>query len=173
MSKYPTISDQPDVQAAYESMRRKGQSHSMAEMLALRTGPALWTDGTVYRRPKTLHDQFSDEKTLRRVVNAARKQGYEPNMHDQYDPTLATRRGDPAAFIPHGDRRRAIERAQRRLRRVLGRRQPNPLTRRRLLSKMGEKVLLDPERKRNLRDVRDEVIAQHQTETKTLKSKEM
>lgn len=40
MSKsYPTISNSPSVQAAYVKMRMQGQSHSIAEMCALRQPP--------------------------------------------------------------------------------------------------------------------------------------
>jgi hypothetical protein len=41
---YPTISDNPQVQALYEEIRTSGESHSIAEMLSLRQVPNLQTD---------------------------------------------------------------------------------------------------------------------------------
>lgn len=39
MASYQQVSDDPRVQASYEAMRRQGQSHNIAEMLALREPP--------------------------------------------------------------------------------------------------------------------------------------
>ena len=41
MEDLPTISSNPVIQADYEQMRRAGQSHNMAEMLAFRQGPQI------------------------------------------------------------------------------------------------------------------------------------
>ena len=41
---FPTVSDDPDVQATYLAMRRRGESHNLAEMLALQAVPHLVTD---------------------------------------------------------------------------------------------------------------------------------
>lgn len=44
MAKYPEISDVPEIQREYVRMRRKGESHNVAEMLATQAGPSLMTD---------------------------------------------------------------------------------------------------------------------------------
>lgn len=41
---YPKVSQDPRIQKDYERMRTAGQSHNMAEMLALQTCPGLQTD---------------------------------------------------------------------------------------------------------------------------------
>jgi hypothetical protein len=43
-SDLPRVSEDEAVQARYEAMRRKGESHRLAEMLAFGQGPALLTD---------------------------------------------------------------------------------------------------------------------------------
>ena len=42
--KYPKVSDNPEIQSLYEEIRRGGESHKLAEMLALRQVPNLQTD---------------------------------------------------------------------------------------------------------------------------------
>jgi hypothetical protein len=104
MSAYPTISDNPRTQAFYESMRRKGESHNMAEMLAVREAPGVETDSTFFAGIGTLAKQFEgDEKVLEHVVSRAKALGYNPNPNDFYngalvDPEIGP--GDPAAFVP-------------------------------------------------------------------------
>lgn len=40
-AKYPQISKDPEVQKRYEQMRKAGESHKMAEMLALQKAPPV------------------------------------------------------------------------------------------------------------------------------------
>ena len=101
MISLPNISDDPRVQAFYAQMRTAGESHNLAEMLALREGPHLSTDTRFMAGSKTLRDQFPSEDELNRVVKLAKAQGYTPKSTDFYDGNLATKCGDPAAFIPH------------------------------------------------------------------------
>lgn len=42
--KYPKVSDNPEIQSLYEEIRRGGESHKLAEILALRQVPNLQTD---------------------------------------------------------------------------------------------------------------------------------
>jgi len=76
--------------------------------------PTIRTDGTFLAGVGTLRHQFGDDDAeLGRVVKAARQQGYEPKASDYYCPSIASRCGDPGAFIPHhtpkGDIRRMCE----------------------------------------------------------------
>ncbi len=101
---YPVISSSPAVQGAYVKMRRSGESHRLAEMLALRSGPQLSTDTSFLAGVGTLRDQFDgNDAELNRVVKEAKKQGYTPKATDYYEPSLANRCGDPGAFIPHNE----------------------------------------------------------------------
>jgi len=101
-SSYPLISPDPAQQHAYVTMRRRGESHNIAEMCALQAVPKLRTDTTFLAGVGTLQSQFSDnEAELHRVVKDAKKQGYTPKSTDYYCPSLAKRCGDPEAFVPH------------------------------------------------------------------------
>jgi len=92
-------------------MRLAGESHRLAEMLALRRGPTLATDTTFLRGAGTLRDQFGgNDGELNRVVKAAKEQGYTPKATDFYEPSLANQCGDPAAFIPHDDPKNYVRR---------------------------------------------------------------
>ncbi len=77
---YPVISERADVQAAYERMRKEGQSHNMAEILATRQCPTLNTD-------------------TRRLIGWS-----EPRFSEQ----LARFPGDPEAWVNHPDDYRRV-----------------------------------------------------------------
>jgi putative FmdB family regulatory protein len=65
------------------------------------SAPAVQTDNTFFANVGTLRDQFGgNDRELKRVVSAAKRQGYTPNYTDFYCPSLANRPGDPKAFIP-------------------------------------------------------------------------
>jgi len=65
---------------------------------------ALVTDTTRTAGRGTLMEQFSgNEEQVGDLVRAARQNGYEPGINDIYEPGLANRPGDPAAFIKSGD----------------------------------------------------------------------
>jgi hypothetical protein len=114
--KYPTISDDPAVQAEYLRIRerlrrecvRNGEqpsdrdNHRLAEMLAFRSPPRANTDREFLAGIGTLDKQFEkDPEGLQAVVEGAKRSGYTPNMHSLYNPSLARYEGDPAAFVPH------------------------------------------------------------------------
>ena len=101
MISFPVISTDSRTQVFYIEMRRDGQSHNLAEMLALRRCPSLDTDTRFNAGLGTLRSHFKDEAELYRVVAAAKKQGYTPKSTDSYQPFMANRCGDPAAFVPH------------------------------------------------------------------------
>ncbi|MEA3351195.1 MAG: zinc ribbon domain-containing protein [Chloroflexota bacterium] len=72
--------------------------------------PALHTDTSYIAGIGTLQDQFDNEGELMRVVNAAKKNGYTPKATDIYEPGMANKCGDPAAFVPHTDPKTHIRR---------------------------------------------------------------
>lgn len=99
--KYPTVSDNPNVQAFYVQMRKKGQSHNIAEMCALREASKSQTDTDFFRGVGTLADQFRGvEWQLEHNTHYAKKNGYKPNHNDFYISSLARFPGDPQAFVP-------------------------------------------------------------------------
>jgi len=98
---YPTVSDNPHVQAFYVQMRLDGQNHAFAEMCALRQPPGAMADGEFFRDQGTLADQFKgDEAKLEHITAVAKSQGYTPTPNDVYMPGLADYPGDPLAFVP-------------------------------------------------------------------------
>jgi hypothetical protein len=107
----PIISDDRRVQAAYVRMRREGQSHSMAEMLALRKVPTLRTGATMLAGRKA---PFGEERNMHtdRVCGTAKRHGLDPN---NYCPTLADYPGDPKAFLPNDDPAGHVKKLKRRL----------------------------------------------------------
>lgn len=101
MPQFPLISKIPEVQKFYESMRRKGQSHSIAEMCATRSAPRGMTDSVFFAGVGTLADQFrGEEQVLDHMVKVATRKGRRPSPNDYYQPGLARFVGDPEAFIP-------------------------------------------------------------------------
>jgi len=101
MTVYPTISDNIAVQAAYLESRRLGESHSIAEMLALRQLPGVSTDRELFAGRGTLADQFKgEEHVLEQLSRKAAANGRKPQYTDLYEPSLAAYPGDPEAFIP-------------------------------------------------------------------------
>jgi len=103
MHKYPTISDDQDVQALYVECRQQGTSHNLAEMFALKRAPHLDTDTTFLKGIKPLGDQFTNDNECKRVIKEAKKLGYTPRTSDYYCPGIANKCGDPAAFVPHAN----------------------------------------------------------------------
>jgi hypothetical protein len=99
--KYPVISDDSEVQAFYVEARRLGESHRIAEIVALRKVPASKTDVELFRGRGTLADQFKgQEDTLSEMVTKATQNGRTPQYTDLYEPSIANYPGDPEAFIP-------------------------------------------------------------------------
>ncbi len=107
---YPTISEHPTLQQAYERMRKRGQSHNIAEMLALRQTPPIRTDATLLAAVNGAKEDFSFEQDnihSKAVVKTAKRLGVHPK---QYQPTLADYAGDPKAFIPNDNARGHLKR---------------------------------------------------------------
>jgi hypothetical protein len=76
----------------------------LKDMLRSRKGPTLDTDTTFFAshaKHRTLAEQFPNPKQLNDVINAARKQGYNPSPNDIYYSPVAGKVGDPKAFISH------------------------------------------------------------------------
>lgn len=94
----PTISDDPAVQARYVEMRRNGESHNMAEMLATRSFPGFSTDDTFMRGWKT-GEQFADNPALGNYYRqVAESQGCS-TQGKAYISGLAEYPGDPRAWV--------------------------------------------------------------------------
>lgn len=109
-TKWPYISPVLDIQARYEAMRDKGESHMMAEMLAYQRAPGCETDSTLFAGKKTLAEQFKhDPDNLERLVKKAKARGISVNPTDQYVPQLATEPLDPTAIIAHSDGKAKIK----------------------------------------------------------------
>lgn len=97
----PLISDNVGVQAFYEHLRGKGESHRMSEMLAFQQPPRAMTDAVFFEGFGTLDKQFAgDERVRDQVIKRAMAGGYKPNNNDVYLSALARYPGDPEAFVP-------------------------------------------------------------------------
>jgi len=82
----------------------------MTETLKSRKFPPIRTDSTFLANHGTLSKQFeNDDRQLNKVVEEARKRGYNPSPNDTYIPTLARYTGDPLAFVPAGNPRNHIK----------------------------------------------------------------
>lgn len=92
----------PDVVEFYTHLIvNQGQSHSIAEMCALRSPPRCMTDSVFFSDQGTLQKQFGKrERELNYITKKAIESGYKPNCNDVYNPALAKFPGDPKAFIP-------------------------------------------------------------------------
>jgi len=106
---WPVISNHPEIQQAYEGMRRKGESHRMAEMLALQCPPMSDTDRE-FLEGHCNGNQF--EKTLglgNYYGRVAKEQGFS-TTGKVYLSGLARYPGDPEAWVSgKGDVKRVIE----------------------------------------------------------------
>lgn len=101
--KYPVVSDIEEVQAEYLAMRQAGESHAIAEILALRKVPGSNTERELFAG-RTLSGQFKgDEGSLSALVQNCRAAGRTVSDADIYEPSLARYPLDPAAVVPHDD----------------------------------------------------------------------
>jgi len=99
----PTISLDEGVQLQYEAMRRDGQSHNMAEMLATRTLPGAKTDTAFMTK------FGSNAGVPQAYLDKARKAGINTNSN-YYCGDVAKFPGDPAAWVSsRGDIKRICE----------------------------------------------------------------
>ena len=82
----------------------------LKEALDNKRFPPIRTDSTFLANHGTLDKQFEgDDRQLNKVVEEARKRGYNPNPNDTYIPSLARFTGDPLAFVPAGNPRNHIK----------------------------------------------------------------
>jgi hypothetical protein len=95
--------------ALYVRIRREGNGDRFAAMLALQQAPRIMTDSVFFEGQKRLGDTF-DEQYLKKITQAAIRNGYRPNPTDMYQPGLARFRGDPEAFVPASGGRGYIKR---------------------------------------------------------------
>jgi hypothetical protein len=101
---FPRVSHNNSVQEAYERMRRDGQSHNMAEMLACRSVPGIRTDSTFMRdaNARSAHVPLSARK-------AAKKAGVSTDGK-VFMTQLADSPNDPKAWVSgKGDIKRICE----------------------------------------------------------------
>ncbi len=96
----------------YNQCIRNGCTPKFAEMLTYQQPPGVVTDATFVAAAKERtirhvinNGTYADRMLMRKTLAAARKQGYKPNPNDIYEPQLAKKPGDPAAFIPAGNAR--------------------------------------------------------------------
>jgi hypothetical protein len=105
------ISDIPAVQRAYERLRRAGQSHNIAEMLATRSVPRLRTNATVLAGRQPYFGVEENQMHTNAVCGTAKRYGFDPA---NYCPGLADYAGDPKAFLPTDDPLGHVKRIRRR-----------------------------------------------------------
>jgi len=99
----------PEAVKIYSISVGNGNKPSFAEMLALRKAPSAETEDTFLSNFGRLRDQFDqDDRYVGELVKAARKDGYNPGENDVYMPTIATKFGDPRAFIKSRAEARAV-----------------------------------------------------------------
>lgn len=101
------------IQSMYEQLRARGESHSMAEMLAYRQAPGAQTDREFMMGHPTLEQQIGDNDRhyINQVTSNYRAAtGHDPNPGHLYVQTLAQYPGDPKAFV--SDRGEAKRRAE-------------------------------------------------------------
>lgn len=108
-TKYPKVSDNPQIQADYEAIRERGECHNLASMLAKRQPPSARTDrefmeghcnGNQFEGMEHLGDVYAAE-ARRRGVNVKGK---------VYLSGLASYPGDPKAWVSgRGDVERVLD----------------------------------------------------------------
>lgn len=97
---YPFVSGNPAVQARYEELRAKGQSHTIAEMLAFQQPPgSMNTERTFFEAGCNNQQLDNMGKVYRnKLLTMAKKAGI--NISGKiYKPSLAAYQGDPRAWV--------------------------------------------------------------------------
>jgi hypothetical protein len=96
---HETISANPEIQNAYDAMRAAGESHALAEMLALRTFPGVRGLDSDFNKGRCNGEQFANCPALgdhfRRVAEGAGVS----TTGKTYLRGLAEYPGDPAAWV--------------------------------------------------------------------------
>ena len=161
--------------ALYMRLRRTGQTHRFAEMVACQAGPGLMTDSVFFAGLPKLQDQFANDTQREKVLATAQRHGYTPNPNDVYEPGLARFQGDPEAFVPPTGGRGYIRRlCERRgwgcngavevqhsepIRDPME--QSIPLAESIVKRRMREAIQKDPSSGRNKKKLRESIIAKH------------
>lgn len=96
MAAYPTISDNPQIQQSYVSMRKAGQSHNVAEMLANQTPPGDWRSDRTFMALNQFNDNPAEGLRLKKKAERA---GVSVPEGAIYMSGLARYRGDPQAWV--------------------------------------------------------------------------
>lgn len=94
----PLISTHPATQLAYENMRFSGESHKMAEMLALRQGPALETD-SAFLEGHCNGNQFLDRQHMGDFYKKKAEAHGQNTQGKVYLSSIAAFPGDPQAWV--------------------------------------------------------------------------
>ena len=161
--------------ALYMRLRRTGQSHRFADMIACQAGPGLMTDSVFFSKMPKLQDQFVTDAQREKVLKIAQSHGYTPNMNDVYEPGLARFQGDPEAFVPPTGGRGYIKRlCERRgwecdgavkVKHVMPDKDPMeksvPLAENIVKRRMRSAIQQDPSLRKNQRKLRQSIIDKH------------
>lgn len=106
---YPQISSDPRVQVRYIKMRKAGESHSMAEMLATRSFPGVRTDST-FNEGRCNGNQFESHPGLGNHYQGIAAAAGVSTTGKTYLSSLADFPGDPKAWVSgRGDILRVCE----------------------------------------------------------------
>lgn len=167
MSQFPTISRDPKTQAAYARMRKNGQTHNMAEMLAFRSPSGTKNTDRAFLEGR--HDGYGLESTKMPefYLKKAKKAGVNPSGK-VYVSQLASERGDPRAWVSSlgevGDRCRESGRGCA----ALGIKTPEPKPTQQIRlaedivqKEMTKSLMKDPSKATKLTELRQEVIEKH------------
>lgn len=117
MARYEIISADPQIQQAYVSMRRNGQSHNLAEMLALQQPPVDKADRTFLAGldPTSHTTNLGREQNIKRMARLKKKAeraGVDVNGAT-YLSGLASYPGDPTAWVRSRDDIRRVAEKKR------------------------------------------------------------
>ncbi len=96
---FPIISDSMATQSFYEDLRRKGESHNIAEMLALRQVPMSNTDREFLQGRGGCFDQFNGNEELGAYYRRVAESHGQNVTGKVYMSGLAAFPGDPRAWV--------------------------------------------------------------------------
>lgn len=109
ITQLPVVSPNAHIQAAYVQMRLKGETHKMAEMLALRTPPGQGFNDRLLMEGHWGAKNLTDDFTRTIYHQIARAHGVNPDGMT-YCSQLASFPGDPTAWVDTvGDVKRVAE----------------------------------------------------------------
>lgn len=94
----------------YAKARREGATDKFALMVSMQRAPGGLTDDVFFAGVPTLADQIGSQVRTKRLVEIARRHGYNPSPYDMYQSGLARFEGDPEAFVSKAQGRGYIKR---------------------------------------------------------------